>query len=393
MSSLYSPAAADPGTDSRSRSASSAEGAGPRVLFLTLYPEQAPSPRYRVYQLLPALRELGIDCEASPLLDTDGFRLSRQPGRHVRKAAAMLAAAWRRYRTIKRSGQYDLVYLLKGAYSYGPPVFERMLGRSGTPLLFDFDDAIHIPQVSVHHKLLDRLKSHERVPETIQLASRVVVPNDYLATYSRTFHDRVTVVAEAENCERLVPRPPHTGQAKVIGWVGSPSAAAYLHEITPALQEISRRYPDVVLRVIGGRYEADGVRVEQQPWVYENEREQFHGLDIGLMPLPMEEWSKGKSGCKMRQYMASGVPGVASRIGYNCELVEHNTTGLLCGTSDEWIDALDALVTQPDLRNRIADAARPSVVERFSIPRIAADLARVLRQTHAEQQRQRTVSG
>ena len=355
----------------------------PRVLFLTLYPEEAPSPRYRVYQMLPELRRLGIDCEARPLLDAEGFRLSRKAGRRPQKAAAVAAAAARRLRDVRAARQFDLVYVLKGAFFYGPPVFERMLAKSGVPLLFDFDDAIHIPQESVHHRFLDRLKSHDRVPETIGLASQVVVPNEYLAEYSRQFHDRVSVVAEAENCERLTPRPPHAGKARVIGWVGSPSAAVYLNECGPALAEICRRHPDVVLRVIGGQFEYPGVRVEHVPWVYENEREQFHGLDIGLMPLPMEEWSRGKSGCKLRQYMASGVPGVATRIGYNVELVEDGVTGFLCESTDDWVDTLDRLVEDSDLRNRIADAARPSVVERFAIPPIARRLADVLREVHA----------
>ena len=357
---------------------------GPRVLFLTLYPEQAPSPRYRVYQMLPELRRLGIECEARPLLDADGFRLSRMPGRRVQKAAAVAAAAARRLRVVRDVGDFDLVYVLKGAFFYGPPVFERMLAKSGVPLLFDFDDAIHIPQESVHHRLLDRLKSHDRVPETIGLASRVVVPNEYLAAYSRQFHDRVSVVAEAENTDRLTPRPPHEGKARVIGWVGSPSAAAYLNECGPALAEICRRHPDVRLRVIGGQFAFPGVRVEEVPWRYEKEREQFHGLDVGLMPLPMEEWSRGKSGCKLRQYMASGVPGVATKIGYNEELVEHGRTGFLCETTDDWVAALDRLVTDADLRNRIAGAARPSVVERFAIPVIAERLAEVLRDVHAK---------
>ena len=178
--------------------------------------------------------------------------------------------------------------------------------------------------------------------------------------------------------------PKHTQNDRiVIGWVGSPSTAKYLKLITPALQEICNRYPQVVVRTIGGKFSAEGVRTEFVPWTLEEEVTNFHRLDIGIMPLPLEEWSKGKSGCKLRQYMASGVPGVGTRIGYNCELVEEGVNGFLVESNEEWIDALDKLVVDHELRNRIATAARQSVVERFSIQVIGPQLKAAMEQAIA----------
>lgn len=349
------------------------------ILFLTLYPEIAPSPRYRVFQLVPELEKLNIRCDVRPLLDARQFRATRQPGRLFRKSLMVGSAAAKRLRLALNAGRYDAVYLLKGALPYGPALIEQVLARSSTPLIFDFDDAIHIHKPSVNFGAFDRLKSTNRVAKTVEMADHVVVPNDYLADYSRQFNDCVTVVPEAENTERLQPRAPHQGRARTIGWVGSPSTAKYLKTITPALQEVSRRYPDLSVRVVGGHYEADGVRTELVDWAFENESQLFQGLDIGLMPLPLEEWSKGKSGCKMRQYMASGVPGVATNIGYNQELVAHGQTGFLATSQEDWIHALTRLIEDSTLRNSIAKAARSDVVERFRIPKIAEQLARVLR--------------
>lgn len=359
-----------------------------RVLFLTLYPKEAPSPRYRVYQMLPELERLGFECEVRSLLDSEQFHATRQKGRWVVKSAMLAAATLRRLRIALSAHRYDVVYLLKGALPYGPAMIEQVLARSGTPLVFDFDDAIHIRKPSLHFRAMDWMKSTKRVSRTLSMADHVVVPNSYLATYSRQFNSCVAIVPEAENTDRLTPRPPHSGEARTVGWVGSPSTAKYLSTITPALREVCRRFAGVVVRVIGGEYDAEGVRVESVPWSYSQECSLFHGLDIGLMPLPLEEWSRGKSGCKMRQYMASGVPGVATDIGYNRELVESGRTGFLVTSQDDWVEALSRLIENPELRNSIATTAREDVVDRFRISKVARQLAGVLRDVASRDRRE-----
>lgn len=236
-------------------------------------------------------------------------------------------------------------------------------------MIFDFDDAIYIHKGSAANGIMDRFRSTDRIPETIAMVDRVVVPNQYLADYSRQLNSQVTVVAEAEDTVRFTVRPDHQPSKKIIiGWIGSPSTVKYLKLIENALREICRRHSHVVIRSVGGHFEADGIRIENVSWTFDREVQNFHDLDIGVMPLPMEEWSKGKSGCKLRQYMASGVPGVATEIGYNCELVDHNKNGLLVESESEWVEALDRLVVDHELRNRLALEARRSVEQRFAIP-------------------------
>ena len=353
-----------------------------KVLFLVQYPQMAPSPRYRVYQMVPWLEANGVNCDVVPMIGDADFPRSRGAGDTFWKARLMARAYRQRMNLAKSVRPYDLVYILKGAFLYGPPRIERIIRRQGVPMIFDFDDAIQIHKSSTFNPIMDFLRSTDRVPETIQMVDRIIVPNDYLADYSRSINPSVTVVAEAEDTVRFVSRKPHINRRKlVIGWVGSPSTAKYLNFITPALQTICERYPHVVLRVVGGSYEAVGVRTEQVSWALEKEVGLFQGLDIGIMPLPLEEWSKGKSGCKLRQYMASGVPGVATRIGYNCELVRERETGFLVETQEEWVEALSQLIENPDLRNRIAVAARQEVVHRFSIPTIGPQLLRAMKST------------
>ena len=353
-----------------------------RVLFLVQYPRQAPSPRYRVYQLVPWLENAGVQCDVEPLIGEADYAAARSSGKYLSKSRMLAAGLVRRVSALLRSRKYDLVYVLKGAFPYGPPVIEQLLCASKVPVIFDFDDAIHIHKKSVSHQLLDYLKSTRRVGQVAALASRVVVPNEYLATFAREFNSAVTVVPEAEDTEKLVPRKTHeNGPQVVIGWVGSSSTAKYLTLIEDALRTVCERSPNVTLRVIGGRFEALGVRTELVDWNFERQVQQFHDLDIGIMPLPLEEWSKGKSGCKLRQYMAAGVPGVGTAIGYNLELVDHGRTGFLATTQDEWIECLSKLIKDAELRNTIAAAARRDVEQRFAIDVIGPQLEAAIRET------------
>lgn len=353
-----------------------------RVLFLVQYPRQAPSPRYRVYQLVPWLENAGIECDVEPLVGESDYAAARSSGQYLAKSRMLAAGFMGRVSALLRSRKYDLVYVLKGAFPYGPPIIEQLLRTSNVPVIFDFDDAIHIHKKSVSHRFLDYLKSTRRVGQVAALASRVVVPNEFLADFARDFNSTVTVVPEAENTERLIPRAPHkNGPKVVIGWVGSSSTAKYLTLIEEALRTVCDRFPNVVLRVIGGKFEAEGVRTELVDWKFDQEVQQFHDLDIGIMPLPLEEWSKGKSGCKLRQYMAAGVPGVGTAIGYNLELVEHGRTGFLATTQDEWVECLSTLIERPKLRNTIADAARLDVEQRFAINVIGPQLEAAIRET------------
>jgi glycosyltransferase involved in cell wall biosynthesis len=353
-----------------------------RVLFLVQYPRQAPSPRYRVYQLVPWLEEAGVECDVEPLIRESDYAAARSAGMYIDKSRMLAGGFARRVSALLKSRRYDLVYVLKGAFPYGPPVIEQLLRAINIPVIFDFDDAIHIHKKSVSHRILDYLKSTRRVGQVAALANRVVVPNEYLANFAREFNSSVTVVPEAEDTERLIPRQPHeNGPQIVIGWVGSSSTAKYLKLIEAALRTVCDRFSNVTVRVIGGRFESEGIRTELVDWNFDREVQQFHDLDIGIMPLPLEEWSKGKSGCKLRQYMAAGVPGVGTAIGYNLELVDHGRTGFLATTQDEWVEHLSTLIEDAELRNTIAAAARLDVEQRFAIDVIGPKLEAVIRET------------
>ena len=141
-----------------------------KLLFLVQYPEQAPSPRYRVYQMIPWLREQGITCEVEALVTPRQYAQLRQPGSRVRKLGWMAHSWLRRFRRVLQAGRYDAVYLLKNSFPFGYPMFESLLARSATPVILDYDDAIYLDQQSRHHRFpcgrrprdLERRPRHRR---------------------------------------------------------------------------------------------------------------------------------------------------------------------------------------------------------------------------------------
>lgn len=344
-----------------------------RVLFLVQYPELAPSPRYRVYQMIPWLQENGIECDVRSLVSSAQYPSLRQKGKWVTKSWLMLRGWMSRLFSVLNAGKYDCVYLLKQSFPYGYPVFESMLARSRTPFVLDYDDAIYLHQSSKTNPILDRFRPTRYFNGVLSKVDAVIAPNQFLADHSKQYNDQVYLVPEAEDTERLVPRRRHEDGGPIrIGWVGSPSTAKYLDLVAEPLRRICERYPQVEVVTVGGHWEHPGVRTRMVPWSLEKETENFHLLDIGLMPLEDDDWCRAKSGCKLRQYMSTGVPSVASAVGYNIELVEDGKTGFLIDSNspDDWTRRLDQLVANTQLRNDIASAARESVVQRFAIDRV-----------------------
>ena len=164
----------------------------------------------------------------------------------------------------------------------------------------------------------------------------------------------------------------------MIGWLGSETTAPYLHLVDQALARLSQD-ADVIVRVVGGTYRNPAVRrLEQREFALDREQSDLEGFDIGILPEPDDDWTRGKGGYKALLYMAAGIPVVASRVGVNTDIVSDAETGFCVSTTEEWIAALRRLVADPGLRERMGAAGRARVVDRYSIHVIAPLFAKAL---------------
>jgi len=357
-----------------------------RVLFLTRYPLEGASSRYRVFQYLPHLNALGVDWTVSSFMSPAMYRLSFAPGRTVAKILHTLAATVRRLGVLAAARRFDVVYMQRELFPFGEPVVERWLKRQGVKLVFDLDDALFIGKPSRFNPIATWLRAPGKTLEVFALSDCVMAGNSYLRDVAVEHGaKRAEVFEVAEDTDRIRMRPAQVDRPQVvIGWLGSKTTVKYIRTIEDALREVHRHHPAVRLKIMGGgAFDLPGLPVETVEWSLEGELDALASFDIGIMPLPLEDWSQGKSGGKARTYMAAGVPAICSRIGYNIDLIRHGETGMLVLTHDEWVAALSSLIKDAGLRQRIGEAARADVMERFPVQGQAAGMVRILREVAA----------
>jgi len=339
-----------------------------RVLALMpgLY-DTSPGQRYRLEQWEPLLRDRGVEITYEPFEDEELHSVVYQRGRMGKKLQLVGRGLARRLSTISKARKYDLVYILREAALLGPAVFERLIHQQRVPFVFDFDDAIFVSYRSPSNGYLSYLKFASKTRTICRLASHVMVGNPYLAEYASQVNDNVTVVPTTIDTEKYQVRPLKTTAGPlVIGWTGSYSTVQHLDTLRGALKKLAET-EKFRLRVIGTpSYECAPVETEAMPWRAATELEDLGAIDIGVMPLPDDNWSKGKCGLKALQFMALGIPTVCSPVGVNTDIIQDNENGFLAMSEEEWVEKLTSLLRSAELRRRLGDAGRATVEEKYS---------------------------
>ena len=344
-----------------------------RVLFLAAHrPGRAPNQRFRFEQYTDFLHDNGLECELSYLLDERADRVLYRPGRAADKGWILARALARRLRDVARSRRFDLVVVVRESFFAGGAFIEAMLARSGAALAFDFDDALWCLDVSPANRRWDWLKAPSKTGRIIALADLVLAGNEHLAGYARrhTAADRVVVMPTTIDTELYRPRPRRQPGGPVrIGWSGSTSTIKHFALALPVLTELRARFGDrVEFTVIGdGDYRHEPLDIAGKPWSRASELDDLAGFDIGIMPLPDEDWARGKCGLKGLQCMALAVPVVMSPVGVNRAIIDDGGNGMLASSDAEWVDKLGRLVESAELRAELGDAGRQTVVERYSV--------------------------
>jgi glycosyltransferase involved in cell wall biosynthesis len=341
-----------------------------RVLLLTKYTRLGASSRYRAYQYLPYLEREGFACEARPLLPDCYlgalYGNGRSRGGRLAGAVACLARRW--LVIVREAARFDAVYLEYEALPYVPLSFEQALYRCGTPVVVDYDDAIYLNYAGHRNPLVRRLLG-AKIPGVAGRSRHVIAGNRALAEWARAYNPCVSLIPTSVDLRKYAAGPADrpAGRKPVLGWIGTPVTSAFLRALHEPLLRLRRRH-DFMLKVIGAPgFTLEGVDMAAVPWSEEREAQELAACDVGVMPIPDTDWGRGKCALKLIQYLAAGVPAVASAVGANCDVVRDGENGFLAATDDEWADKLDLLLSDPARRRRFADAGRETVAAEYSL--------------------------
>jgi glycosyltransferase involved in cell wall biosynthesis len=332
----------------------------------------------RAYQYVPYLEASGFEVTVCPLLDD--WYLQRRYQNGAVDAGLIGRAYARRTREVLGARRFDVVWIEKELFQWMPGPIERLL-LAGIPYVVDYDDAI-FHTYDQHHSSPVRRLLGDKIAMLMREARLVIVGNEYLAAYARTSGARcVAVLPTAVDLERYAERRWVGESPFTIGWIGSPTTTKYLQLVAPALADACRGNGRLVL--IGAQQiDLPDVDTTILSWSEATEASDMLTFDVGIMPLPDEPWARGKCGYKLIQYMACGLPVVASPIGVNKELVEDGVNGFLPTTLQCWTESLLALRRESGLRRAMGAAGRRKVEERYSssvvAPRIVSLLSGVL---------------
>ncbi|MEM7410056.1 MAG: glycosyltransferase family 4 protein [Myxococcota bacterium] len=364
-----------------------------RVLCLTIGPEAEPSSRFRVYQYRAPLARLGIELDVRPRVDQRFFEVGyglRAPSAATRLGllgASLARRSVRRARDWWSAAGFDLVWLQKETL---PTALLPTLARTGTPWVFDFDDAIYAPPPGDDgfgrgiRAIADRWRQRDTaLAALLPRCARVFAGSAELEGWARRHTDRVSRVPTVVDAAAYPVRPVRDDQTLTLGWVGAPAGRAYLEPLRPVLRSLARRHDlRLVLRGVTD-FSCPGVRVETRPWrSYANtddEARDLAGIDIGLMPLPETPYTAGKCAFKAIQYMASGIPVVASPVGANADVVLEGVTGYLPADIAAWEPALERLIQSAPLRAQLGRAGRSHVLRHYALETQAPRVAQLLR--------------
>ena len=338
-----------------------------KILFLVLHrKDRSPGQRYRHEQYLDYLKSKGMECTFSPLLSEKEDRIFYSEGNLFSKSVIGLKALLKRLRDVFRAHKFDFVYIYRDAFFFGT-FFERMMTKKGARIIYDFDDAIWLMDKNPKQGVFNLLKNPEKTARIIGLSDRIIVGNKYLKEYAEQFSKNVLVIPSTINMDHYNIKKEKKDRV-CIGWTGSFSTVKHFETVIPALESIKNKYGDqVYFKVIGDpNYNNRQLDIEGTKWKSESEARDLSELDIGLMPLPDDEWSRGKCAMKGLQYMALSIPTIMSPVGVNKDIVIDGVNGMLASTTEEWIIKLSELIENPTLRKEMGDAGKKTVEKDFS---------------------------
>jgi glycosyltransferase involved in cell wall biosynthesis len=325
------------------------------ILFLVPRIDKA-STKYRVLQYLDYLESEGIDCSIKEL-----SKKSRN-----------------RFTLIKFIKKADIVFIQKKIFSKIEVCLIRFFAKK---IVFDIDDAVMFKDGPLGTSAQKR--QSRRFSFMAKNADLVICGNEYLKKNTEKLNANIRLLPTPVDMDRYVEKHNSGFEKKgiTLGWIGSKVTLKYLKQISPALEQLSKRFPDLKLKIVADEFfEIHGLEVEKKEWSSTEEIKDLHSFDIGLMPLSDDAWTRGKCGFKLLQCMAVGLPVVCAPVGMNREIVTDGVEGFWARSQEEWAEKIGTLVQDGNLRETMGSKGRKKVEEIYSLSINAELMSSILRE-------------
>lgn len=361
-----------------------------RVLFVPYGMDLAPATRYRVLQYIPYLEAEDIECRVfsaiskfstSLMLRSPDFSM---PAKFLYYVYIFAERLFRCFFIIGVSGKFDIIFLQRTTFPLG---LEILLKFKNKNIIFDIDDAIFLPDKEGNDpiSIIKKYIKKKEVTNVLKISKAVLVENEYIKQFVSKYCDNIVKIPGPIDTDRFFAPAKPPKDDVIIGWIGSPATTFYLRILDNVFKVIAEKYDHVRFKFIGlGNYKNPYIKVEKVIWSQPTEVKELQSFDIGVMPMPDNEWTRGKLGCKMLQYMACGIPAVVSYTPTNAEIIKSGENGFFAATENEWIARLSQLIEDQEVRKRIGKKGRDTVSEFCSLETNVGRLMGLLKETRLD---------
>lgn len=340
------------------------------ILFIHPYPKgTAASQRFRFEHYYLSLQEEGFTIKTASFLDDKTWDILYKKGNASKKILGVFKGFLNRIKLLFTLKKYDYIFIHREATPLGFPFVEWWISKIlKRKYIFDFDDAIWLPNTTSENKIIAFLKFHNKTKLICKWAFKVSVGNEYLANFAKEYNQNISIqatVVDTNFWHKEIKN--QKTQELIIGWTGTHSTLKYLNSLIPILQKLSPKYTFKFLVIADKKPDFKLNNLVFCQWNKTTEIQDLLKMNIGVMPLEDNQWTKGKCGFKAIQYMSLGIPALASPVEINQKIIEHQRNGFLCKTTEDWEKYLELLLKDENLRIEMGKEARKKIVNHYSV--------------------------
>ena len=345
-----------------------------KILILPRYENLAASSRFRFYQYIPKLKEIGWDITVKPLLSNNYVKYLYF--NKSLKFGEIFKSYLNRINNLLRNNRFDIVWLQQEALPWIPYFIETLLLKSSKKLVTDYDDAF-FHRYDLHKNKIVRTILKNKIDSVMAVSDLILAGNDYLASRAALNNSfkRITIFPTVvDTAKYTIRKNVRKNKEFTIGWIGSPGTEKYLNVVSGVLNEIVK-FGKIKISLIGAKnFKNDDGNINFIKWNEKTEVEEISKFDVGIMPLLDNPWERGKCGFKLIQYFACGIPVIGSPIGINNKIISHGQNGFLAKDITQWRQSLIYFINNRERAKEMGLKGRKLVEKKYSLKNNILDI-------------------